>query len=118
MFWPSDEQHAAYKLLTCSKTQDRSIIVWEPDKTSPSGMWLEVARLGEVGGNMEGYYSCQFNSTGSEVLGCSYQVRILYFVTKKSVVFTEQDGFWEDDIKLLFLAIRPMDCFCLHFILK
>lgn len=68
-----DKQQATYKLLTCSKTQDRSIIVWEPDKTSPSGMWLEVARLGEVGGNMEGYYSCQFNSNGSEVLGCSYQ---------------------------------------------
>ncbi|XP_045624889.2 elongator complex protein 2 [Procambarus clarkii] len=64
-----------YKLLTCSKTQDRSIIIWEPEyeSSSGSGLWLEVARLGEVGGNMEGYYSCQFSPDGTQVLGCSYQ---------------------------------------------
>lgn len=69
-----DKLQATYKLLTCSKTQDRSIIIWEPNGDTTSSMWLEVARLGEVGGNMEGYYSCQFNSDGSKVLGCSYQV--------------------------------------------
>ncbi|XP_071540160.1 elongator complex protein 2 [Panulirus ornatus] len=67
--------HQPYKLLTCSKTQDRSIIIWEPEggSSSGSGMWLEVARLGEVGGNMEGYYSCQFSPDTTQVLGCSYQ---------------------------------------------
>ncbi|XP_042233398.1 elongator complex protein 2-like isoform X2 [Homarus americanus] len=67
--------HQPYKLLTCSKTQDRSIIIWEPEGGSSScrGIWLEVARLGEVGGNMEGFYSCLFSPDGIQVLGCNYQ---------------------------------------------
>ncbi|KAK8744911.1 hypothetical protein OTU49_000685 [Cherax quadricarinatus] len=69
------KRHQPYRLLTCSKTQDRSIIIWEPEKGSFSsgGLWLEVARLGEVGGNMEGFYSCQFSPDNMQVLGCSYQ---------------------------------------------
>lgn len=68
--------HQPYKLLTCSKTVDRSILIWEPEggHDAGGGLWLEVARLGEVGGNMEGYYSCQFSPDGTRVLACSYQV--------------------------------------------
>ncbi|KAG0727400.1 Elongator complex protein 2 [Chionoecetes opilio] len=82
-----DKLQAAYKLLTCSKTQDRCIIIWEPNGDTTSSMWLEVARLGEVGGNMEGYYSCQFNSDGSKVLGCSYQGGLH--------LWEQQDSVWE-----------------------
>ncbi|XP_063875782.1 elongator complex protein 2-like isoform X3 [Scylla paramamosain] len=82
-----DKLQATYKLLTCSKMQDRSIIIWEPNGDTTSSMWLEVARLGEVGGNMEGYYSCQFSSDGSQVLGCSYQGGLH--------LWELQDGAWE-----------------------
>ncbi|MPC44273.1 putative elongator complex protein 2 [Portunus trituberculatus] len=67
--------------------QDRSIIIWEPNEDTTSSMWLEVARLGEVGGNMEGYYSCQFSPDGSQVLGCSYQGALH--------LWELQDGAWE-----------------------
>ncbi|KAK7081757.1 Elongator subunit elp2 [Halocaridina rubra] len=71
----NDVKQQPYKLLSCSKTQDRSIIMWEPEEGTEmsSGIWLETARLGEVGGNMEGYFACQFNHDSSQVLGCSYQ---------------------------------------------
>ncbi|XP_045134458.1 elongator complex protein 2-like [Portunus trituberculatus] len=82
-----DKLQATYRLLTCSKMQDRSIIIWEPNEDTTSSMWLEVARLGEVGGNMEGYYSCQFSPDGSQVLGCSYQGALH--------LWELQDGAWE-----------------------
>lgn len=82
-------KHQPLKLLTCSKTQDRSIIIWQPegvvedsgdnsdDDDEGGGMWLEVARLGEVGGNLEGYFACQFSPSANHLLGCNYQVRCM-----------------------------------------
>ncbi|XP_064091451.1 elongator complex protein 2-like isoform X2 [Macrobrachium nipponense] len=68
-------QHQPYRLLSCSKTVDRAIIIWEPEEGADKGggIWVEVARLGEVGGNMEGYFACQFSPDCAQVLGCSYQ---------------------------------------------
>ncbi|XP_042888414.1 elongator complex protein 2-like isoform X2 [Penaeus japonicus] len=84
-----DQTHQPYRLLTCSKTQDRSIIIWEPEggAETGSGIWLEVARLGEVGGNMEGYYCCQFSPDGMRVMGCSYQGGLH--------LWENQSGVWE-----------------------
>lgn len=81
--------HQPFRLLTCSKTQDRSIIIWEPEggADTGSGIWLEVARLGEVGGNMEGYYGCQFSPDGMQVIGCSYQGGLH--------LWENQSGVWE-----------------------
>lgn len=55
-------------------------MIWEPEGGSDGGggLWVEVARLGEVGGNMEGYYSSQFSPDGLQVIGCSYQVSELF----------------------------------------
>lgn len=92
-FEPTDCQvHQPFRLLTCSKTQDRSIIIWEPEggADTGSGIWLEVARLGEVGGNMEGYYGCQFSPDGMQVIGCSYQAsvsRVVYISCHFSGIF-------------------------------
>ncbi|XP_068213632.1 elongator complex protein 2-like [Palaemon carinicauda] len=70
-----DVRHQPYRLLSCSKTLDRSIIIWEPEEGADKGggIWVEMARLGEVGGNMEGYFACQFSPDSNHVLGCSYQ---------------------------------------------
>ncbi|CAL4060202.1 unnamed protein product, partial [Meganyctiphanes norvegica] len=69
-----NESHQPLRLLTCSKTQDRALIMWEPEgeEGEGEGIWVEVARLGEVGGNMEGFYCCQFSPDMSQILGVSY----------------------------------------------
>ncbi|ERL86558.1 hypothetical protein D910_03965 [Dendroctonus ponderosae] len=56
----------AAQLLSASI--DNSLIIWEPDEAS--GLWLESARLGEVGGNVLGFYGGAFS--GNRVVAHSY----------------------------------------------
>ncbi|KAK6619878.1 hypothetical protein RUM44_006278 [Polyplax serrata] len=56
------------KLL--SSSMDKSLIVWAPDK---SGIWSEEARVGEVGGNMLGFYGGKFGPQGQLIMGHGYQ---------------------------------------------
>uniref|UniRef100_A0A2P2HZW5 Elongator complex protein 2 n=1 Tax=Hirondellea gigas TaxID=1518452 RepID=A0A2P2HZW5_9CRUS len=83
------------RLVSCAQTEDRAIIVWQPQyydsnvasngnssSTPPQEtnydeneeeVWVEAARLGEVGGNREGFYSAMFSPDGTAVYGHSYQ---------------------------------------------
>ncbi|KAI5730461.1 hypothetical protein M8J76_013864 [Diaphorina citri] len=56
-------------LLSCS--MDKSIIVWAPDPTT--GLWLETARVGEVGGNTLGFYGCKFGPRGDYIIAHGFQ---------------------------------------------
>uniref|UniRef100_A0A8D9AMC6 Elongator complex protein 2 n=1 Tax=Cacopsylla melanoneura TaxID=428564 RepID=A0A8D9AMC6_9HEMI len=56
-------------LLSCS--MDKSIIAWAPDLST--GLWLESARVGEVGGNTLGFYGCKFGPQGRYILGHGFQ---------------------------------------------
>ena len=62
-----------YILLSCAKTEDRSVIVWEPEQEE-TGIWVETARLGEVGGNREGFFSSKFLCDANIIISVSYQV--------------------------------------------
>lgn len=54
-----------------SSSMDKSIIVWAPDTSS--GLWLESARVGEVGGNTLGFYGAKFGPRGAFILAHGFQ---------------------------------------------
>ncbi|XP_046687231.1 probable elongator complex protein 2 [Homalodisca vitripennis] len=56
------------KLLTASL--DKTVVVWAPE--AQSGVWLEEARMGEVGGNTLGFFGASFGPSGSAILAHSY----------------------------------------------
>lgn len=60
--------HNSTKLLSCSL--DKSMIIWEPDPST--GIWCETVRVGEVGGNSLGFYTCKFSPDGLNILAHSY----------------------------------------------
>lgn len=64
----NDEWKRENRLLSCAL--DQSMIVWSPNE---SGVWVENARLGKVGGNTLGYYGCRFNADGTSVLAHGYK---------------------------------------------
>lgn len=55
--------------MLLSASMDKSVIVWSPEKES--GVWLEDARLGELGGNTLGYFGACFGQQGMSILACS-----------------------------------------------
>lgn len=48
---------------------DKTVIVWGPEKDS--GVWLEDARLGEIGGGTLGFYGGCFGPQGMSIIACS-----------------------------------------------
>ncbi|OXU23027.1 hypothetical protein TSAR_016606 [Trichomalopsis sarcophagae] len=56
------------KLLSCSL--DKSAIIWEP--SGSAGIWSEIMRVGEVGGNSSGFYGCKFGPNGKSILTHGY----------------------------------------------
>jgi len=56
-------------LLTAS--MDKTLILWKPDTVS--GVWMDVARVGEVGGNTIGFYGAFVTDDCSMILGHDFQ---------------------------------------------
>lgn len=54
-----------------SASMDRTMIVWEPANDG-SGIWLDQARVGEMGGNTLGFYGCAFSPLGDAILAHGY----------------------------------------------
>ena len=50
---------------------DRTVIVWEYDEDNK--VWIDSARVGEVGGNTLGYYGCAYAPGGKEIIAHGYQ---------------------------------------------
>lgn len=50
------------------------MVIWSPgSEDNDDCVWLERARVGEVGGNTLGFYGCQFSPTGHSILAHGYQ---------------------------------------------
>ncbi len=49
---------------------DKCLILWAPDEAS--GIWLERARMGEVGGQAAGYFGAVYTPDGRSILGQSF----------------------------------------------
>ncbi|CAL7943550.1 unnamed protein product [Xylocopa violacea] len=63
-----DNKLGTLRLLSCSL--DKSMIIWEPDEVT--GIWCEKVRVGEVGGNLMGFYGCKFSGDGLNILAHGY----------------------------------------------
>lgn len=61
-------------LILLSASLDKTMVVWSPESESDADcVWLEKARVGEVGGNTLGFYGCQFSPDGLSMLAHGYQ---------------------------------------------
>uniref|UniRef100_A0A8C8W273 Elongator complex protein 2 n=1 Tax=Peromyscus maniculatus bairdii TaxID=230844 RepID=A0A8C8W273_PERMB len=58
------------KVRLLSVSTDKSMILWGPEEDS--GVWLELVRVGEVGGNTLGFLNCQFGENGSMIIAHAY----------------------------------------------
>ncbi|XP_014211711.1 probable elongator complex protein 2 [Copidosoma floridanum] len=56
------------ELLSCSL--DKTAIVWKISNNT--GVWSEIVRVGEVGGNSLGFYGCKFGPNGKNILAYNY----------------------------------------------
>ncbi|XP_056335527.1 elongator complex protein 2 [Danio aesculapii] len=63
-----DSVEQSLKLLSAS--MDKTMILWGPEEDS--GMWVEMVRVGEVGGNTLGFYGCQMSPDGSMILAHAF----------------------------------------------
>uniref|UniRef100_A0A672SDU5 Elongator complex protein 2 n=1 Tax=Sinocyclocheilus grahami TaxID=75366 RepID=A0A672SDU5_SINGR len=65
---PCDSVEQPLKLLSAS--MDKTMILWGPEEDS--GMWVELVRVGEVGGNTLGFYGCQMSPDGFMILAHAF----------------------------------------------
>uniref|UniRef100_A0A672SFT9 Elongator complex protein 2 n=1 Tax=Sinocyclocheilus grahami TaxID=75366 RepID=A0A672SFT9_SINGR len=63
-----DSVEQPLKLLSAS--MDKTMILWGPEEDS--GMWVELVRVGEVGGNTLGFYGCQMSPDGFMILAHAF----------------------------------------------
>lgn len=59
------------QLRLLSASIDKTIILWSLD--TEVGVWMENARLGEVGGNSLGFFGAKFNKSGDLIMGHGFQ---------------------------------------------
>lgn len=54
------------KMELLSVSMDKTLAVWAFDENS--GIWVDLIRLGEVGGNTLGFYGGKFSPDGNSIL--------------------------------------------------
>ncbi|XP_034242074.1 probable elongator complex protein 2 [Thrips palmi] len=67
----SGKENQPFCLLSASL--DKTMVVWALGSDEADSVWLEKARVGEVGGNTLGFYGCQFAPDGKSILAHGYQ---------------------------------------------
>ncbi|XP_075212374.1 elongator complex protein 2 [Lycorma delicatula] len=77
------------QLLTSSL--DKTLVVWAPEEQS--GVWLESARMGEIGGNGVGFYGARFGPDGKTLLVHSFNGGI--HMWKR-----QNEDFWEPGVSI------------------
>jgi elongator complex protein 2 len=55
------------KLILLTASVDKTLVVWEED--ADAGLWLESARVGDVGGNHVGFLGCLVSPGCQRILG-------------------------------------------------
>jgi len=73
--WNVTKSNNKIQMLTASI--DKSILVWEYDEENK--MWLDIARVGEVGGNTLGFYKAMFSDCGKGIIGYGYNGSLYYW---------------------------------------
>uniref|UniRef100_UPI00398EA3B4 elongator complex protein 2 isoform X2 n=1 Tax=Pristiophorus japonicus TaxID=55135 RepID=UPI00398EA3B4 len=80
-------------LSLLSASMDKTMILWAPDEESD--VWLEQVRVGEVGGNILGFYGCQFSPDGSMILAHAFHGALHLWCQNKS-----KKGEWSPEVVL------------------
>jgi elongator complex protein 2 len=68
-FHPRIANEQPLKLISAS--MDKTMVVWSYD--SENGVWIDVARAGEIGGNTLGFYGATFDQTSGYIVAHGYQ---------------------------------------------
>lgn len=64
-----EDRGERHSLLSAS--MDKTVVVWEPD--SSTGLWLDKARFGDIGGNTLGFLGAVFGPDGNRILAHGFQ---------------------------------------------
>lgn len=70
--WQCTKTDNSQTMKLLSSSMDKTMIIWEPSEIM-NGMWTEMVRVGEVGGNSLGFYGCKFGPDGLYILAYGYQ---------------------------------------------
>lgn len=62
---------------------DKTLAIWAPEEHT--GVWLESARMGEIGGNGVGFYGARFGPSGKTLLVHSFSGGIHLWRKQKEV---------------------------------
>jgi len=65
------EEKVFQPMVILSASMDKTMITWEFHEES--GVWMDTARMGDVGGNSLGFYGCAFSPCGNAVLSHGFQ---------------------------------------------
>jgi elongator complex protein 2 len=85
---PRSSTDAAACLLTAS--MDKSLVVWQPH-AAVHGVWVEAARMGEVGGTTLGFFGAIFDPSGTHIAGHTFQGAFHHW---RAELAAELDGGW------------------------
>ncbi|XP_031562089.1 elongator complex protein 2-like [Actinia tenebrosa] len=85
----NDGSSSTQPLCLLSASFDKTLIIWRPDEES--GVWLEMVRVGGVGGTTLGFYGGVFSPDGNSILGHSYQGA---FHLWSNVATSQEEGKW------------------------
>ena len=64
------KEHNEENLSLISASFDCSICIWGKDKDE--GIWINSARLGQLGGEKNGFYGAMFNKSSTMIVGHTY----------------------------------------------
>ena len=113
--WNVSKANNKIQMLTASI--DKNILVWEYDEENK--MWIDIARVGEQGGNTLGFYKAMFTEDGKGIIGYGYNGSLYYWKSNEQNVWQSnaiisghsdvvQDIDWERSGKFLLSTSSDM----------
>uniref|UniRef100_L7M717 Elongator complex protein 2 n=1 Tax=Rhipicephalus pulchellus TaxID=72859 RepID=L7M717_RHIPC len=75
-----------------SASMDKTVVVWEPD--SSTGLWLDKARFGDIGGNTLGFLGAVFGPDGNRILAHGFQGSFHMWKRPES----DRDNLWQTTV--------------------
>uniref|UniRef100_A0A1E1XGG7 Elongator complex protein 2 n=1 Tax=Amblyomma aureolatum TaxID=187763 RepID=A0A1E1XGG7_9ACAR len=77
-----------------SASMDKTVVVWEPDTLT--GLWLDKARFGDIGGNTLGFLGAVFGPDGTSILGQGFHGSLHIWRRQEG----SGDNLWQTSVSL------------------